>query len=106
MIREVLHRDLLAAVRRGILQNQGGELSLLSRSIDEYDRDFLKDQFLASIGRKWTDRDEACRAFARWLGFARTGPVIEQTARSLMNGLLREDRLEADGQSMIRRSAD
>jgi hypothetical protein len=104
VIRDVLHRDILTAVRRGILQNNGGELSLLSRSIEEYDREFLKEQFLASIGRKWTDRDEACRAFARWLGFARTGPVIEQTARSLMNGLLREDRLEADGQSMIRRA--
>jgi hypothetical protein len=41
--------------------------------------------------------------FCRWLGFARTGPVIEDTARSLIHGLLREGRLEASGAEMIRR---
>ena len=34
--------------------------------------------------------------------YARTGQTIETTARSLINGLLREDRLEADG-NLIRR---
>jgi hypothetical protein len=36
------------------------------------------------------------------MGFSRTGPVIEQTALSLINGLLREYRLEAR-QRQIRR---
>ena len=103
-IQEILHTDLLTAVRRGILENTGGELRLLTRSISDYERDFLKQQFLAAIGRSWIDRDDAIRDFCRWLGFARTGPVIEDTARSLINGLLREQRLEADVPNLIRRT--
>jgi hypothetical protein len=94
-IRETLDRDLLTAVRRGILQNDGGELSLLCRSIEQYERGFLKEQFLAALGRTWLDRTEAARVFARWLGFTRTGGTITDTVRSLINGLLRERRLEA-----------
>jgi len=102
-IREILNRDLLTAVRRGILKSYGGELSLLCRSIEQYERDFLKEQFLAAVGRPWIDRTEAARTFARWLGFTRTGGTIADAARSLINGLLRERRLEArDGR--IRKS--
>ncbi len=96
-IREILDTDLLTAVRRGILQNERGELSMLCRTIGDYERGFLKEQFLASLRRTWTDRDEAIQALARWLGYARTGPAITKTARSLINGLLRESRLETDG---------
>jgi Type I restriction modification DNA specificity domain len=102
-IQDVLHKDLLTAVRRGILENAGGELRLLFRSIEDYNRDFLKQQFFAAIGRSWIERNEAIQNFCRWFGFRRTGPVIEETARSLINGLLRESRLEADGQNLIRR---
>jgi hypothetical protein len=101
-IREVLDSDLLTAVRRGILQNECGQLSLFCRSIEHYERDFLKDQFLASLGRIWTVREDAIEGFARFLGFARTGRVIEDTARSLINGLLRENRLETDGPRLRR----
>ena len=96
-IRETLDNALRTAVRRGILQNDHDQLSLLCRSIEQYERDFLKDQFIASIGSTWIARDDAIRAFARWLGFARTGGNIEDTARSLINGLLREARLESEG---------
>ncbi len=102
-IHAILHTDLLTAVRRGILENTGGTLRLLARSITDYERDFLKQQFLAAIGRPWIDRDTATRDFCRWLGFARTGPLIEDTARSLIHGLLREGRLEASGAELIRR---
>ena len=91
-IREIFDRDLRTAVRRGILQNHGGELSLLGRSIEQYERGFLKDQFLAAL-----DRAEAARTFARWLGFTRTG-----TVRSLIRRLLREGRLESDGANVRR----
>src|SRR5437660_362197 len=43
-IQEVLHTDLLTAVRRGVLENAGGELRLLTRSISDYERDSLKQQ--------------------------------------------------------------
>jgi SOS-response transcriptional repressor LexA len=103
-LREALDNGLRTAVRRGILRNEGGELVKDADSIEGYDRAFLKTQFLASLGgRVWRDRDDAARGFARWLGFKRTGPVIDQTVRSLINGLLREQRLEARG-SDIRRA--
>lgn len=102
-IQEILHTDLMTAVRRCILANQNGTLRLRTRSIADYDRDFLKQQFLAAIGRTWIDRETAIRDFCRWLGFARTGPVIQDATRSLINGLLREQRLESDGAQMVRR---
>jgi len=102
-IRKELDDAIRTAVRRGILEHREEELVLCSRSIEEYDRDFLKDQFLASLeGRLWTEREEAITGFARWLGFRRTGPSIDESARSLINGLLRDGRIEADG-SRIRR---
>jgi type I restriction enzyme, S subunit len=104
-IQDVLHTDLLTAVRRGILENAGGELRLLVCSIADYDKNLLKQQFLAAIGRSWIGRDEAIQNFCRWMGFRRTGPIIDETARSLINGLLRENRIEADGPNLIRRSS-
>ena len=95
---------LRTAVRRGILESGNGVLKLAVASIEHYDRAHLKDQFLASLsGHRWVDRDDAIRAFARWMGFRRTGSSIDDTARSLVNGLIREGRIESDG-GMIRRS--
>lgn len=97
--RDAINSFLTAAARRGIVETRAGRPYLVARSIGEYDRNLLKDQFLASLGGyAWTDRDEAIRAFVRWMGYARTGPAINELARSLINGLLRERRLEsADG---------
>jgi hypothetical protein len=103
-IHEELDNALRTAVRRGILTSERGIVCLFARTIEQYDRVFLKEQFLASLlGRQWIEREDAVRAFARWMGFRRIGPTIEDAARSLMNGLLREDRLEGDG-PRIRRS--
>jgi len=103
-IRETLDNAIRTAVRRGVLANVGDSLSIGTRRIEDYDRDFLKDQFLASLeGRAWKEREDAIRDFARWLGFRRTGPVIDDTSRSIINGLIRESRLESDGKSSIRR---
>lgn len=94
---------LRTAVRRGILENTRGQLQIDVRTIAAYQRDFLKDQFLAALpGRQWVERDAAMRRFARWLGFKRTGKAIDDSARSLINGLLREGRLESTG-TQIRR---
>jgi hypothetical protein len=92
-----------AAVRRGILEDRGDEISLLARNISDYPREVLKEQFLASLnGGNWTERSESIPRFARWLGFRRTGPNIEDAARSVINSLIRGDRLEKMG-SQIRR---
>lgn len=103
-IRTVLGRDLLTAVRRGILENTDGNYTLLARSLSEYDRNFLKASFLSAIGRSWVERKEAIRLLARWLGFARTGAAMTEVGRSLINGLIRTGDLEKDGKDMIRRA--
>ena len=94
---------LRTAVRRGILASVRGQLQIGARTIAAYQRDFLKEQFLAALpGRQWVERDAAMRGFARWLGFKRTGKAIDDSARSLINGLLRAGRLGSAG-SQIRR---
>jgi hypothetical protein len=104
-ISEVLPTDFVTASRRGILDNFEGDLILLARSIADYDRDLLKRQFLAAVGRSWIERDDAAQDFRRWMGFRRTGPIIEETARSLIQELLRESRLESDGPTLIRQTS-
>ena len=97
-IHEALDDTIRTAVRRGILEITGGNLKIGAKSIEQYEREFLKDQFLASLGGSaWTEREDAIRAFARWLGFRRTGPAIDETARSLINGLIRSRRIESEG---------
>ena len=103
-IEEILDSDIRTAVKRGILENERGTLKILCKTIEGYEREFLKDQFLASIGRPWVEREEAVRAFTRFMGFRRAGEKIQDTVRSLINGLLREDRLESDGQLIRRKS--
>jgi hypothetical protein len=103
-IRVEIDSAFRAASRRGIVTNEGGVMRLSARTIDQYERAFLKDQFLGSLpGRQWIERDQSIRAFARWMGFRRTGDTIDEITRSLINGLLREARLEREG-SRIRRS--
>ena len=103
-IGEVLESAVTSAIRRGILVNEESVLKILTDDLRELDRDFLKELFLAAIGRAWINREEAIRAFARYQGFARTGPAIDETARSLINGLLREGRLEADRDNRLRKA--
>jgi AIPR protein len=103
-IQEELDNAIRTAVRRGILENKHDGLVLFTRSIADYNRDFLKDQFAASMqGHAWTEREYSIRRFARWLGFRRTGPFIEQSARSVINGLIRDGRLESNGSQIRRR---
>jgi AIPR protein len=97
-IRAEIDSALRTGVRRGILESSGDVLRLSARSIGDYSRDHLKAQFLASLpGSQWIERDKAIRAFARWMGFRRTGSAINESARSLINGLLRDDRLQRAG---------
>jgi hypothetical protein len=97
-IREAADNAIRTAVRRGVLCNAKGELELFAGSIDGYTRKFLKQQFLASLeGYDWEDRDESIRHFARWMGFRRTGKAIAGTAKTLINGLIRQGRLVTDG---------
>jgi hypothetical protein len=102
-IQERLDGDLIAAVKRGIIANKKGELSLAARTIEDYDRDYLKTLFLSDMGSTWWDREDAINRAARYLGFTRTGSRISDYFKSIINGLLREGRLESDPNKGIRR---
>ena len=102
-IADALHDAIRRAVRRGIAVNQGGELSLVSRTIEGYDRAFLKQLLVTCIGTAWQDKADLPTHFARTLGFARTGAVIEETVWSLAASLLRSEEIETDGRADERR---
>lgn len=90
------------AVRRGIAVSERGAFHLLARNIRDYERDFLKTQLLACIGRDWVERKDVARRLARWLGFARTGATIEATVKSLVTSLLRNGVLQRRGTEVHR----
>jgi hypothetical protein len=102
-VRATLEGDLLAAVRRGVLENTPEGYRLLARTFGEYHRDHLKASFLSAIGRTWVEREEAIRLLARHLGFARTSAEMQETGRSLINGLIRTGDLEVEGKELVRR---
>ncbi len=52
-IAEAVDSALIAAARRGVIQNNRGVLSLLSRSIGDYSRDKLIDTLLSVMGAVW-----------------------------------------------------
>lgn len=104
-IAKTVNAYVTTAARRGITRMQNGAVQLEARSIAEYDRNFLKTQFLAALSAQsagFVQREDAIRGLARWMGYARTGAVIVDTAKSLINGLLRECRLEARGEEIKR----
>ena len=99
---EALKKHLRTAVLRGILESDQGELSLLCRTIDGYERDRLVDTLLAAMGSTWWEQSEAIRAAARHLGFRRTGKKIQQAFKSAINGAIRRGLLERDGENLRR----
>lgn len=102
-IRKALLNDIRTAVIRGIVVNEGGSLSVPTHDPREYEKESLKEVFEAAIGRTWIDRDEAIRAFARYIGFSRVGKIIKETGNSVIRGLLRQKRIEKDNSNRIRR---
>lgn len=102
-IDEAIRNNLAVAVRRRILSSERGEYALCCHNIGDYKRDELIDALLGAMGRGWTERDEAIRAAARWLGFHRAGRTISDAFKSAINGAIRRGRLEYEG-SRIRRS--
>jgi hypothetical protein len=88
------------ATKRGIAGNERGVLRLVARSIDGYDRAFLKQHLLSCLTKAWCDKSEVPLRFARGLGFARTGPKIEELLWSLMASLQRGGSVERQGRGV------
>ena len=93
----VLDNAIRRAVGRGIAQNHGGLLSLWFSKVEDYDREFLKQQLLRVIPASGVDKAQLPVRFARHLGFARVGPVIESTVWSLVRSLQRADQVQLEG---------
>jgi hypothetical protein len=82
-IYEAIDSYLIAAARRGIVETVSGRIQLVARSIADYDRGLLKDQFLASLGGyAWTEREEAFALLET--SYRRTGGST--TLQVLING--------------------
>lgn len=101
-IAEAIDSALIAAARRGIIQNNRGLLSIATRNISDHSRDELIAALLGSTGNAWQERDEAIRAAARYLGFRRAGRAIRDAFKSVINGAIRRGLLEYEGM-MIRK---
>jgi hypothetical protein len=99
-VRDLVDSALNTASRRAIIETVPGGLVARTRTVEDYDRDFLKTALRNVIGRTWTDEDEAIRACARWLGFRRTGHKIERAFKSAIRGALKQGLLEREGQHL------
>lgn len=96
-IAKELESAIRRAVRRGIASNERSSLCLCNHKIEDYDRAFLKQHLLACLTSKWCEKSEIPLRFSRTLGFARTGPKIEEDVWSLMSSLKRAGFIEISG---------
>lgn len=101
-IADAIDSALVAAVKRWVIKNNRGVLSIRSGNISDYSRDELIVTLLSVMGAAWWDREAAIIAAARHLGFKRTGSLIRDAFKSAINGAIRRDVLEFDGR-LIRR---
>jgi hypothetical protein len=97
-VREGIESALNAASRRSVIYTDARGLRPLCRTIGEYSRDDLKNVLRAVVGRTWTDEEEAIRMGARYLGFRRTGSLIQKAFKSAVRGALVQGQLERDRQ--------
>ncbi len=96
-IHKTLDDAVRRAVRRGIAANTKGELNLVAKGIEGYDRAFLKQHLLGVVSGPWWDKAEVPVRFARYLGFARVGSKLEETVWSLMRSLVRSGLVAVEG---------
>jgi hypothetical protein len=101
-VRDDVDGYLRAAVRRGILSNDGGMYALLVRSAADYSRDHLIDALMASMNGGWTDREAAVRATAKHLGFQKAGTAFKEAMKSAINGAIRRRLVEVAGPRLRR----
>jgi hypothetical protein len=97
-VREAVESALNTASRRSIIYTDTRGLRPHCRTIGDYSRDDLKNVLRAVVGRTWTDEEEAIRMGARYLGFRRTGSLIQKAFKSALRGALMQGQLERDRQ--------
>jgi hypothetical protein len=103
-LRHEIRQAMRIAVRRGIIERNGAEYSLLCRRIDQYTRNHLVRMLLAAMPPGWQTRDEATRAAARHVGYRRTGRNIQRAFKSAINAAIRRGLLDRDGAHLVRKT--
>ena len=85
------------AIRRGVADNTGAQLTLLVKDIAGYDRKHLKAQLLAAVRVEGgtCSKADAPKLLARSLGYARTGANIANAVESLLRSLVRSKQIES-----------
>lgn len=97
-MRKALENALRTAVRRGIVCADGKLLTADCRQIADYPRPLLKKALLSVLGGTWWEEADAIRAAARYLGFERASPGIQDAFKSAIRGGIRQGLVERDGQ--------
>lgn len=97
-IKHTLKGHIRAALRRGILQAEGTQLTLLTPTFADYTLEFLRET-LCSVMRRGTSytRDEAMTALLHHLGFRRLTPNARATLKSALNSAIRQGLIEYEG---------
>lgn len=101
-IAEAIDSALIAAVKRRVIDNYRGALTLCTRNIGAYSREDLIAALQSSMGTVWCEQEEAIRTAARHLGFKRTGSLIKDAFKSTIRAAIRRGLIERDGQQIRR----
>jgi hypothetical protein len=97
-----LDTALRAAVRRGVVRNDGSLLHPECRNIEDYARDYLVQYLLAVMGRTWWEQEEAIQWTAYYLGFRRAGSTIRETLKATIATAIRRGLVERAGTAIRR----
>ncbi|MDY0167610.1 MAG: hypothetical protein RBS80_13770 [Thermoguttaceae bacterium] len=102
-IKETLKGNMRAAIRRGILESDGDYVRALTATMNDYERDELRDS-LISVMRKGTtyDGEDVIHAVAHHLGFQRVREETRQPIKSAMNSAIRQGTLGYEGSQIWR----
>lgn len=102
-IKETLRGNMRAAIRRGILESDGDYVRALTITMNDYERDELRDT-LKSVMRKGTtyDREDVIHAVAHHLGFQRVREDTRRHIKSAINSAIRQGLLDYQGNQIWR----
>ena len=102
-IKKTLKGHMRAAIRRQIIEADGPEVRAFTRSINDYERDELRD-VLSNVMRKSKvyDRQDIITAATHYLGFRRVTQSVRQAFKSAITSAIRQNILDYNGQEIWR----
>lgn len=102
-IKETLKGHMRAAIRRQIIERDGGYVRSFTGSMTDYSRDELRD-VLCSVMRRGTtyDRDDVIQAASHYLGFRRVTENARSALKSAINSAIRQGIFGYEGSDIWR----